>query len=400
MIAAQKPINETERISSLYEYNLLDSLPEKEYDDITRIAANICGMPIALITLVDNERQWFKSQIGIAVSETHRDDAFCAHAILKPEELFIVSDTKKDERFHDNPYVIGSPFVGFYAGVPLVNETGMPLGTLCVLDNKPNSITNDQKETLKALARQVISYFEISKKNAQLARQKAEIEAINEDLSQFAHVVAHDVKSPCASIAMSVALLKDTYGSSMDKEMSQILNMMEETSHAAIRMVDGILRHTQIVTGAEIEKEQFTFNSITDEIKKLVTITPDFSINTLNPDLKLFAARYILQQILVNLVNNAIKYNDKPKGIITITAKADTTYYTISVQDNGPGIRKEYQDKIFEMFSTLGTYDRFNKKGTGIGLATVKKLVEKLNGTITVTSETGKGSCFTFTFSK
>lgn len=400
MISAAKPSNESERISTLYEYDLLDSMPEKEYDDVTRIASSICNMPIALITLIDNERQWFKSKMGIDSSESHRDHAFCAHAILNPKDLFIVTDAKKDLRFHDNPLVTGDPHVGFYAGVPLVNEKGMPLGTLCVIDNKPNNLSQVQTETLKALARQVIAYFELRKKNTLLVKQKAEIESLNNDLSQFAHVVAHDVKSPCSSLAMSAALLKDTYGSTMGSEMAQILDMMEETSHAAIRMVDGILRHTQIVTGAEIEKEHFTFNSLMDEVKNLITLTTDFTIDIVTPDLKLYAARYMLLQILVNLVNNAIKYNDKPKGIVTIAAKDNASHYTISVEDNGPGIRKQYQDKIFEMFSTLGTYDRFNKKGTGIGLSTVKKLVEKLNGTITVTSETGKGSCFTFTFSK
>ncbi len=400
MTPASKPANESQRLSAVYEYNILDSLPEKEYDDITKIAASISGMPIALITIIDNDRQWFKSKIGIDGMDTHRDHAFCAHAILKPEDMFIVPDTSKDDRFYDNPYVTGDPYIGFYAGVPLVNDGGLPLGTLCVLDSNPKEISVEQKETLKALARQVMCYFEIRKKNAQLARQKLEMEELNNDLSRFAHVVAHDVKSPCSSIAMSAALIKEMFSGKVDKELGQFLDMMEDTAHAAIRMVDGILHHTHTVNNAEIEKVYFTFGDLTNELKKLVTITDDFSLHTINPDLKLFTARYMLQQILVNLINNAIKYNDKPKGTVIVSATDDGSHYTFTVQDNGPGIKKEHQEKIFEMFSTFGKTDRFNKKGTGIGLSTVKKLVEKLNGTISVTSELGKGSCFEFTIGK
>lgn len=400
MISAAKPANEPERLSALYEYDLLDSLAEKEYDDITRIASSICNMPIALITLIDNERQWFKSKIGIDGTDTHRDHAFCAHAILKPEEMFIVNDATADERFHDNPYVTGDPYVGFYAGVPLLNESGFPLGTLCVLDNKPNAISDSQKETLRALARQVMAYFELRKKNQQLARKKAEIDELNNDLSRFAYVVAHDVKSPCSSLAMSATLMKEMYQDGINPEMKEILNMMEETSYAAIRMVDGILAHTLAVHSSDLEKTHFTFGNLMDEVKRLATIPPDFTLTAINENTPLYTARYALLQILVNLINNAIKYNDKPHGRVSVSATDEGTKYTFDVQDNGPGIKPEYQQKIFEMFSTLGTTDRFNKKGTGIGLSTVKKLVEKLNGTISVSSESGKGSCFTFTIGK
>ena len=163
MKIAPKPENEKERIAALYEYNILDTISEKDYDDITHIAADICGMPISLISIIDHDRQWFKSRIGIESEELHRDVAFCAHAILNPKELFIINDVLKDERFHDNPLVTGSPNIGFYAGVPLLSETGYPLGTLCVIDKKANDLSRAQKETLKALARQVVASFEARK---------------------------------------------------------------------------------------------------------------------------------------------------------------------------------------------------------------------------------------------
>jgi signal transduction histidine kinase len=400
MISAQKPINEARRVAALYEYDILDTIPEKEYDDITKIAADICGMPISLITLIDDERQWFKSAIGIDATETTRDVAFCAHALLKPEEIFIVPDSSKDKRFHDNPFVTGPPHVGFYAGVPLMNNDGYAVGTLCVLDSKPNELTREQTETLKALARQVVSMLEMRKMNKLLQAQKAEMAQLNEDLSQFAHVAAHDIKSPCASISMCATYLKENYADKIDGEGRVFLDLMEETSLSAIELINGILSHTQQVNSNAVEKELFLFGSLAEEVKELITIPEGFTFESKNNKLQLYTRRSIVLQVLVNLCNNAIKYNDKEEGLVSIDLMEEGAYYSFSVTDNGPGISTENQAKIFELFSTLGVNDRFNKAGTGIGLATVKRLAEKMGGKISVTSEIGVGSVFNFTIRK
>lgn len=400
MISAPLPANEIERIAALLEYNLLDTMPEGDYDDITAIAADICNMPISLISIIDKERQWFKSKVGMAPLETHRDVAFCAHAILTPNDLFIIKDPTKDERFHDNPLVTGGPHVGFYAGVPLVNSRGNALGTLCVIDNKPNDLTEEQKQTLKALARQIVTYFEMRKLNKQLTTQKLEMEMLNKDLTRFAYVAAHDIKSPCSSLAMSTAYLKDAYTNVLDEEGKSLLTMMEATSRKAIDMVDGILKHTQIVNQTDIEKERFVFGDLTNELKTLLNIPPGFSFHVADTDLALYTSRYILMQILLNLCSNAIKYNDKPNGELHVSASEKDKAYLFTVTDNGRGISQNNQSKIFELFSTLGIPDRDNAMGSGIGLSTVKRLVEKMGGNINIESEIGKGSIFSFTISK
>lgn len=167
MIKPQIPENEDQRLKALEAYQILDTLPEDLYDDITKIASQICGTPIALVSLIDNTRQWFKSHHGLDVSETDKDLAYCAHAINKPDEILEVPDAFDDERFHDNPLAIGFPNVRFYAGAPLTDHNGYTLGTLCVIDHKERKLDKAQKETLWALSRQVVALLELRKENYQ-----------------------------------------------------------------------------------------------------------------------------------------------------------------------------------------------------------------------------------------
>lgn len=151
--AAPLPPNEAERLAALQETGVLDTVGESVYDDLTHLAAALCDMPIALISLIDGQRQWFKSRVGLRMSETPREQAFCAYAILSPDALMEVPDALQDPRFADNPLVTGLPHIRFYAGSPILSEEGLPLGTLCVIDRKPRQLTPVQQASLRALAR-------------------------------------------------------------------------------------------------------------------------------------------------------------------------------------------------------------------------------------------------------
>ena len=163
------PVNEKKRLNSLQEYQILDTVPSNVYDDLTFLASQICDTPIALVSLIDTDRQWFKSKVGLEVNETSREISFCGHAINNPQEIFEIQNTTEDDRFYDNPLVTNDPDFKFYAGIPLVNSEGFSLGTLCVIDTKPKRLSNSQKKSLAALSRQVMHHMELQR---QLIKQK------------------------------------------------------------------------------------------------------------------------------------------------------------------------------------------------------------------------------------
>ncbi len=172
MKSASKPKNESARLEALNKYQLLDTISEEVYDDITKIATEMCGTPVALLSLVDADRQWNKSVQGTKLKEFEREHSFCAHAILEPDELFVVPDARYDERFHDNPLVTGEHQIVFYAGMPLKDAEGNPIGALCVIDSRPRTLPEEKLVSLKSLAKLVQAHFELRLANMRLEESR------------------------------------------------------------------------------------------------------------------------------------------------------------------------------------------------------------------------------------
>ncbi|MBB6126887.1 sensor histidine kinase [Mucilaginibacter lappiensis] len=400
MIKPPIPENENERLAALYAYNILDTLPEKGFDEITLIASEICQTPISLVSLIDNDRQWFKSHKGLEVTETIKDYAFCAHAILEPEAVMIVRDANDDERFVGNPLVIGDPKVIFYTGVPLINPEGYALGTLCVIDHKARELNDQQIMALKALASQVVAQLELKRKIVELDATRRELEQSNQYLERFAVMAAHDIRNPLTSILLTSQILKDRFKNKLDEKGNKFLDIITTSSHKLIGMLEKMLDYSKSNKILLQNKEEADIVLLLNDVVRLINVPDAFTIQLPEAPVKIVTSVVAFEQIMINLLNNAIRYNNKAWGHIKISYTEDAGFYCFDITDNGIGIAPEYFEKVFESMFTLGHKDRFDKKGTGVGLCTVKSLVEALDGTITVSSVLDEFTTFTFKLKK
>jgi len=393
------PANESLRLEALREYDILDSLSEKDYEDITLLAATICKTPISLITFIDKDRQWFKSHYGVSVSETKREYSFCAHALYSPHEALIVEDARKDKRFAVNPLVTGDPYVVFYTGMPLVTPDGYALGTLCVLDHQPRKLAGEQLSALEILSRQVVTLLEMRKSNITLQKIKDELEVRNKELEQFATVISRDIKAPLSGIIMANELLDEQFGEALGNEGSEVLTVSKRSTEKINSLVDGILSYYK---GSEYSGDVRQFN-ITEFFESILSVLPankkyELEYPQNGPDITMNKSQ--LEQIFSNLLSNSIQYNNEDIIKIKISFSEAPQQYFFSLTDNGVGIAKEDQEKIFTLFTTIPSGSTGKKLGYGIGLSTVKKIVEKNGGIITIESSPDKGTKFSFNIKK
>ncbi|SNS70445.1 GAF sensor signal transduction histidine kinase [Ekhidna lutea] len=396
MIEPSVPEQEEERLNELDALQILDTLPEKDYDNLTKIASTICGTKISLVSLVDSKRQWFKSKHGLEVPETPRELAFCAHAINTPNEPLIINDAREDDRFHDNPLVTGYPNVIFYAGMPLVTDNSQALGTLCVIDSEPKELSEDQLEALNALAKQIVNLFELRKKRMELERSIRSLEINNLELQRFAGMVAHDIKQPVSIINGLIEFLKESDDNGWSEESKVVLEKIENSSDKLIYYIEGLLKYTKEVHLENLKKEYIPVSEIKGYVNDLFSVEHVSFSFTSNVE-SVNANRIVAERVILNLVTNAIKYVGKKQIEIDLDINEKDNVYTISISDNGPGIDESDRERIFELFNVL---DPTNKDSTGMGLAVVKKLVIGEGGDIWVDTADKGGAKFSFTLPK
>ncbi len=241
MISAALPQDEARRLEALQRYDILDSISEQTYDDLLAIAAGICGTSMGAVTLVDAQRQWFKANKGLPVDETPRDIAFCAHAILTPDELFVVPDALADVRFFDNPLVTGHPNIRFYAGAPLVLQGGEAVGTLCVIDDSPHDITPFQKRALEGLSRQLVALLELRMAHKELRGHLAEREWYEREL-QRSHEQLEQENAQLSEMSRTDPLTglvnRRVFNSTIDNEFVRAATGNTENTALAMAVID------------------------------------------------------------------------------------------------------------------------------------------------------------------
>ncbi len=403
MKAAPLPVNEQERLAALRRYDILDTPTEQAFDDLTQLTSYICDVPIALVSLIDANRQWFKSRVGLGATETPRDLAFCAHAILQ-DGLFIVPDATKDERFHDNPLVAEDPSIRFYAGAPLVTPDGFSLGTLCAIDRKPRELSKEQAEALRALGRRVVAELELRQRNnelrlahAKLAIQSKKLEQSNEELQVFAHVASHDLQEPLRTITGFMQLLLARNATKLDAESKEYVDFAFTGASRMSVLIRDMLKYTKVGNEPRVDDivsmKDITSAALSNLHAAIQDSGAKVELGDL-PDVRGDPSR--ISQLMQNLIGNAIKFRKKDEApVIEVAAKKDKDMWRFSVRDNGIGIDPKQQKKVFEVFSRLHNQDKY--EGSGIGLSICQRVVEQHGGRIWVESEPGSGSTFFFT---
>lgn len=395
MEAAAIPLNESARLDALRSYNVLDTKAEKAFDDLTRLAAEICGTPIALVSLVDESRQWFKSHHGLDATETPREVAFCAHAILD-DEIFEVSDACQDERFADNPLVTGQPNIRFYAGTVLTSEDKHNVGTLCVIDQKPRELSAWQRECLRTIGHQVETLLELKRHSKEKDRlYDAHIRHSNwttrrrEDLAHFSYRSSHDLRAPAIQIEELIRLSVDDIRSGKLDSAERNLQMMSRSSDKLLAFIDGVvdLGRAELLSDAT---RRIDFDKLFREVIEQANQQHpghQVDIRTRVDSIAVFHSEYArLKHMLLQLLTNSIRYSNpavRNPGV-TLGVADCAGELMITVEDNGLGIPAHLHDQYFDMFR------RFHPEvcsGSGVGTSIVRKHADALQGNISLHSD-------------
>lgn len=391
MIRPELPENEAERVLLLKHLGLLDTEEEEVYDDVAQLASRIADTPICLISLVDADRQWFKSHHGLPVRETPRDIAFCAHAINGSQPL-IVNDASADERFHDNPLVTGDPHVIFYAGAPLTLPTGHNLGTLCVIDNKPREISAEQVMQLQLLANHVVHLFVLSGKLSFL-------NLVENAKDNWLANLSHDLRNPATTIVGFSSLIDSELDSLSTEQLRSHLKCIARASGTLMKMLDDIIELSRIdsdCVGIDIKPTNLV--QVIDEVTAQSQLHSQQFRSTVSYDIgtarSCLADPKRLATVILNLVSNAMRYSYKD-SVVRITTEAQDEKVLIRVINDGEGIAEDKLCDVFERFGVAGNTPPDRDTGTGLGLALSKQLVEKMNGSIAARSTPGKQTVFT-----
>lgn len=385
-----KPANEIARLNALREYDILDSEPERDFDEIVELASMICETPISTITMIDEARQWFKAKIGLADSETSRDNAFCAHAIHS-DEVMIVPDATKDNRFFDNPYVAGNPDIRFYAGMPLVTPNGYSLGTLCVIDTKPKNLFPHQLFALQVLSKQVVKLLELRKK-------VFELERLNDTHRKLLSVIGHDLRSPLTSL-YGLLELSEKYDLPPDEFKSKLPEVRQGFTAANALLSNLLEWATSQFEHNGLKKKVVSLRNIVDQIiennQQQLQAKGNRVENMIDSTCQVLADENMVRTVIRNLLVNANKFTDK--GRITISNRSVKSMVEVCIADTGIGMEDTQLKKMFNWDKRSSTKGTKGERGSGFGLLVSYEFIEKNGGRMWVESTPKQGSKFYFT---
>lgn len=383
--------NEGQRLAALLNYHITAPDSDIAFDDLTYLASNICHTPMASVTLLDDEKVYFKSNIGFDIAEADKEDIFCKHAIHQTD-VFMIEDTYRT--FGNNTYVIHPPYVRFYAGAPLIDDNGFALGTLCVMDTVPRKLTEAQCQALKALSKQAISLINLKKSRDEMKTHFRELQKLTRyishqqeqmvssarlsSLGEMANGVAHEINNPLSVIDHTVEKISRTHKMDMKSMM-----IIQKSIHRITNIIHGLRNYGR--DGDKDPKEILNVRSLLHSTLELYSTRAKEEGIVLILDSQesheVEAIHTHVSQILMNLMQNAFfAIHGSEKKWISLKSHADGEEVVIEVTDSGPGIDKALRNVIFDPFFTT----KGSGEGTGLGLSVSKKLAEKNGGSLSL----------------
>jgi signal transduction histidine kinase len=389
---APLPDNETDRLAALYALDILDSPAEQDFDDIVKLASNVCGTPMSLVSLLDTDRQWFKASVGTDLAGTDRDMSFCAHAILG-RDLLVVPDATKDARFADNPLVDQDGGIRFYAGAPLVTTDGYALGTLCVIDREPRKLDLEQLQALQALARQATSQMELRRHALALANTTARLQELERHKDDLAGLIGGELRAPLRLMSAYLGQLGHT--GYQDAEMAGLIG------RAVAGHIRGFLDLTQHLTsmaeagyGSEsLHMRQIDLTRMTQravEAVRPIAATKQIWILNQNdgPNLPIIADPVRLEQVLTHLLFAAVKYTPAGGRVRVGTEIESGPAVRLDDMDMPDGLRPDLFPHLF--YGTIANPS--DAPGPDRGLAVAKKILDAHHATVALSDRPGDGT--------
>lgn len=385
--------DEEQRLKDLQSLCILDSDAESEFDSITKLAALISHKPIAIISLLDKDRQWCKSRYGFEVIESPRNLSFCNHTIKQSHPL-LIQNTLEHDFFKSHEYVLNKPHVRFYAGFPLKTRKGHNVGALCVVDTKPGELTESQLESLHALANQVIELFELRRANIELRR-------INEMRNRFLSIINHEMRTPLNIIMGNLDLIYDDAMLKQDRQTMELCNYARIGSEQLLTMVSDMVDQVAIDTGKLNYRPQCVdvVKNIKESIENCKPLGLQRNISFM---LEVIDNGFVtadplrLKQVVSNLLSNAAKYADA-NGQVTIQVKRENEeYMSIRVINLGPIIEEDIAANIFERFYRAPNASNTQCAGFGLGLPIAKELARRQGGDLLLESSVNGMTIFKY----
>ena len=384
--------DESRRAAILARYGILDSGDERAFDDLTALASLICEAPASIITFIDGDRLYFKSAHNLTAREAPVEHSFCAHAAGAPGEVFVVGDAPADARFLENVFVMPEDGLRAYAGANIVDEEGVALGSICVVDFEPRDFTEAQREGLRKLSGQVVDQLRLRRRVRELEQRERVLEAANQHFERFSYTISHDLRGPLKNQAYIVeAIREDLEGAELPAGVAEYLSLLDDTSKRGLTMLDNLTKFLRQSISREASEEEVDLAALCDDIVADLP-TEDRARVELDPGDVGTVRTYpvALRHILLNLVQNAAKYTED--GPIRVETNVEGAELVICVIDDGPGIPASEQDAIFDVFLRGRSADGVS--GSGMGLAVAQRLAHSIGGRIVLKSPEEGGCTF------